>query len=88
MEPDDSIKILSPSLHPIAAGKPAGRHIRLFPKVPLLNGAEKYYQSPNYKYTAPTALDALNPSEVLFPAADPFHVRQILRTASGQFVPH
>jgi hypothetical protein len=30
----------------------------------------------------------LNPSEVLFLAANPFHVRQILGAGGGQFVPH
>ena len=34
------------------------------------------------------ALGALNPSEILFLAANSFHIRQILRAGGGQFVPH
>jgi hypothetical protein len=30
---------------------------------------------------------AVNPSEVLFLAANPFHIRQILRSAGSQFIP-
>jgi hypothetical protein len=44
--------------------------------------------SQNYKYAAPTALDALNPSEVLFLGVNPFHIRQILFATGGQFVSH
>jgi hypothetical protein len=51
--------------------------------MPLLNGAGMYLSSQNYKYAAPTALGALNPSEILFFPANPFHVRQILRATSG-----
>jgi hypothetical protein len=42
--------------------------------------------SENYKYAAPPALDALNPFEVLFLAANPFHICQILLSPGGQFV--
>jgi len=46
------------------------------------------FELPFYKDFAPTALGTLNPSKVLFLAADSLHIRQILRPAGGQFVSH
>jgi hypothetical protein len=56
--------------------------------MPLLNGAGMNYHRKTTNMPRLRRSALVNPSEVLFLAADSLHVRQILAATGGQFVPY